>query len=400
MRLQGLFILGFVLFSLLLSGVAYFTARNTLEASLDESLSKSVPVRINEALVNGDDRPSLMAHLRQRLAGPLAHLTMTGGLFGHALGHCRAQVETIGALAESEAPAPAIDIRWQHEGRWLHAGLALDCEPRWGAVLLQGFVPGAVVFVLLWALPAPASRRQRDWYERIKSNGIRHREAKQLTAPLGETVLPAQLTLLEHLIEHFDRPFAELRDLALDERAASMDDRQRAWFIRSLQLFDFDISRAWAIATAQDILAFDLSAGEVRVRGVAVSLPPTPLLYYFWYARRRVEGDGWFANPPSNRPDMTEGRKLGMLMAAHQGHTKAINDLRQNGLRSKSLDQNRNRIKEELVAVLGEQLAEPYLFVSERSQAHVQSRYRLSLSPQQIVLGAPAGAKGDPAEAM
>lgn len=339
-----------------------------------------------------------MAHLSRRLTDQLHHLPLTGGLFTGTLGHCEAQVESIGAVAVFESLSSVIDIRWHHEDQRLQAGLTLVCEPRWGAILIQRSLLGMVCFALLLGLPAPMSRHQRAWYGRLKSDGYRHREARQLSAPLNH-VSVEQLALLEQLTEHLDRPFTELRDLALDERAASMDETQRAWFIRSLQLFEFDVERAWSTALTPNALVFDLPAGEVRLRGVAVSLPPTPLLYYFWYAQKRLAGDGWFANPPSNRPDLTEGRKLAALMADHRGHTKAINDLRQNGLRSKTLDQNRNRIKDELVSVLGETLAEPYLFVSERSMAHVQSRYRLSLSPQYIDVGKPAETSAEPAEA-
>ncbi len=50
------------------------------------------------------------------------------------------------------------------------------------------------------------------------------------------------------------------------------------------------------------------------------------------------------------------------------------------------LDQNRSKVKEELVRVMGEELAAPYLFRMERDPATARYRYRLALDPERIVL--------------
>ena len=124
------------------------------------------------------------------------------------------------------------------------------------------------------------------------------------------------------------------------------------------------------------------------MRGLPVPLTGTPLFYYAWYARQRQAGEGWVTNPASNRPDLAVGAQIAALMSAHGGHGRAINDLQQAGLKARTLDQNRNKIKDELVAVLGEALATKYLFEVDRHEDGIHQRYRLRLDSDRIeVLG-------------
>ena len=74
-----------------------------------------------------------------------------------------------------------------------------------------------------------------------------------------------------------------------------------------------------------------------------------------------------------------EHAEIAALMSAHGGHGRAINDLEQTGLKARTLDQNRNKIKDEIVAVLGEELATKYLFEADRHEDGIHQRYRLRL---------------------
>ena len=71
-------------------------------------------------------------------------------------------------------------------------------------------------------------------------------------------------------------------------------------------------------------------------------------------------------------------------MQHYGGHGKAINDLQSNGLKAKTLDQNRSKIKDELVSVLGETLAADYLFETARDAQSGRSKYRIKLPPEAI----------------
>ena len=86
----------------------------------------------------------------------------------------------------------------------------------------------------------------------------------------------------------------------------------------------------------------------------------------------------------SNRPDRAVGAEIAALMSRFDGHARAINDLEQNGLKARTLDQNRNKIKDEIVAVLGESLASAYLFEASRHPDGVRMRYRLGLEAARI----------------
>ncbi|WP_203142294.1 hypothetical protein [Marinobacter mangrovi] len=377
-------VLGWLVLALVLAGLLVVSARQGLEHSLFERLSNSLPAAMDEALVNGDDRPGLMTVMRHQLAADLDGLRIEGWLPWPVLRECSATVDALGPLGEAGAVTSPVDIRWPHEGQVFHVGLTPTCEVAMWSLAGQGLALAGLALALILLLPRPLGDRQRHWYDRLVEGGESHRQARRLTAPLAEGVSREQGQLLAELCQHFDRPFAELRDLALVQ--PPLDARQRAWFIRGLHLFDFDVARARDIAHGDERLAFDLEEGRARVRGIPLTLAPTPLLHYAWYARKRQEGDGWFANPPSNRPDKREGQALAEFMAEYGGHAKAVNDLREHGLRSKTLDQNRNRIKEELIRVLGDVLAEPYLVVSERERTSARLRYRLALPADHIDL--------------
>ncbi|MEI8596466.1 hypothetical protein [Photobacterium sp. Hal280] len=137
-------------------------------------------------------------------------------------------------------------------------------------------------------------------------------------------------------------------------------------------------------------LHFDLTGGKVRVTlaGIPLALSVTPALYLLWYAGKRREqtGGGWVRNPPSNKPDPVLAQSLLELMYRYGGHGRAIRELEQAGLKAKSLDQNRSKIKEALSAITGEEAAEDCLFENRKPGDNPQTEYRLQISPEQITI--------------
>ena len=73
-------------------------------------------------------------------------------------------------------------------------------------------------------------------------------------------------------------------------------------------------------------------------------------------------------------------------MKTHDGHQKAIKELEAHGVRAKTMDQNRNKVKEELIKVLGESVAEQYLFETRRDSRTGRNHYRLKTSATKIIL--------------
>ena len=82
-------------------------------------------------------------------------------------------------------------------------------------------------------------------------------------------------------------------------------------------------------------------------------------------------------NPITTKADHELAAELIDLMEQYGGHGKAINDLARNGLTAKKLDQNRNKIKDEMIAALGEELASPFLFEGQREQTSLRYLYRI-----------------------
>jgi hypothetical protein len=70
-------------------------------------------------------------------------------------------------------------------------------------------------------------------------------------------------------------------------------------------------------------------------------------------------------------------------MRCFGGHARAINELELHGLKAKTLDQNRNKIKDEMLAYFGE-LANPYLF--QKSRDPKTGRYQHQLSQDIFII--------------
>lgn len=382
---------------LFMTALSWFTAVFSTTHELEQGLGQTLPPAVDQALINGDDRDAAMEHIRGRLEQYLNPLPITASATGWAAAECAVSVDYLGAAVGSAPHHADVDILWRHQNQPMRAGLNLHCTPRAIPLALRGLGLGGLALAALLWLPAPLTRKQRFWRQKLMENGLHRRQAARLVAPLHSRFNASQARLLEILVKEVDRPFETLRDWALMPQSADLPANRHAAFLLALRRLDYDPVAAHASARAEDHLHMDLTNGQVRVRGIAIPLPRTPLLYYAWYALRRRDGDGWLLNPPSNRPDREQGEQLARFMQAQRGHPKAINDLLDHGLRAKTLDQNRNRIKEELVAVLGDVLAAPYLFVSERHGAQARSRYRLTLPATSITVDLISATDTEPA---
>lgn len=165
--------------------------------------------------------------------------------------------------------------------------------------------------------------------------------------------------------------------------------RRLVWFSRALNSGGFNargLRQALRAALAPAVIEFNFRNYSVVIHGLTVNLPKTPFFYYAWYALQRQSGnsDGWLLNPATDRPDRELAESLIRLMATCGGHQKAINDLREHGVRAKILDQNRNKVKDELIRALGDELAGNFLFESERDPRSARYRYRLLCPPAMI----------------
>ncbi|MFD1215700.1 hypothetical protein [Microbulbifer celer] len=338
-RLAGLWLL----VSVLLSGLAYWQAQRTVAQDLARQLQVELPSRLSLALQSrfGDDTVSDL--VAEKLGKDLQSLPVDGPL--NLVEQCQLHVLQLEA-EQHRAAAGVISVPWSLGSEPRFVQLQLTCDFRWGWLLGSQSLLALMAILSIALLPHPMSINHRQRMRRLVEAGIAPGNARQ--------------------------------------RAAQLSDRAMAWFDCALRADDMDGEKALAAAVCEDSLVFDCRQRRVIVHGIPVALAKTPFFYFLWYARQRQYGDGWYRNPPVNRPDRDAAASLITLMEAHGGHNKSINDLKEHGLRAKTLDQNRNKIRDELITVLGEDLAAPYLFASERDLKSGRYRYRLLLDARQI----------------
>ena len=139
-------------------------------------------------------------------------------------------------------------------------------------------------------------------------------------------------------------------------------------------------------AFSSNKLIIDANKHSIIINNTQVILSKTPFFYYLWYANRRVndERNGWFVNPSAEKGSHDGTKVLIKLMEDHGGHSRAINDLKKYGIRAKILDQNRNKIKDGMTTILGENLAAHFLFESKRDFNTGRYSYRLALEVDKI----------------
>ncbi|WP_162674635.1 hypothetical protein [Vibrio variabilis] len=112
-------------------------------------------------------------------------------------------------------------------------------------------------------------------------------------------------------------------------------------------------------------LTINLTKRTITIDEQTFAMSKTPFFYYYWYVKRSIDDLPAYINPSSSKPDIEKGRELAQIMRCFGGHARAINELEQHGLKAKTLDQNRNKIKDEMLGHFGA-LAKPYLFHKSR----------------------------------
>lgn len=334
-----------VLLSAVFSALIAWQSERTLARDLSQQLNRVLPDKLALALqarLSGDQ-------LAQWVAGRLERDLATLPAYG-VLPLVRSCSVGVRQLVDAP-PAPArqagiIQVRWQIGSEPRFSAFSLDCQTNWLPLLGSAALLALLIAILMALVPVPLDSARRARIATLIEKGLPFRQARQL--------------------------------------GVALDTEQLLWFERALPLNNGDVDRALDCAGREPQLVFDCRHRQVRVRGVPVTLSKTPFFYYLWYARCRQLGEGWVLNPPVNRPDREGAASLVALMSEHGGHTKSINDLREHGLRAKTLDQNRNKIRDELVNLLGEDLAAPYLFESERDLKSGRYRYRLALDATRV----------------
>lgn len=371
--------------------LAKWHAGVSITGQLRAELTRTLPQQLQYMMPGWDQESVSWHHLASEINADLQTLPLASP---GPLAACTARVTRLQSqqIAQPATGERLLNLQWQEDDDGRSLELGLRCEPDWLYIVSTQtlLVLALAGFALL--IPRPLSARRRDCLRLLRQRGASFWQAWQWTSPV-DRFGDRQLYLLDLLLEHLpQQDVAALRDalnwLASAEGASLAGD-QLPWFELGLRQAGGDVQQAAAIARAPAELVFLPGESQVRVHGLPIKLPTTPFLYYFWYAMRRLRdgaGDegGWFINPPSSGADHEHASELVTLMEANQGNSKATRELKENGLRSKILDQNRSKVKEHLSGLLGEGLAAEYLFELERDPRTARFRYRLALPAQRI----------------
>ena len=265
--------------------------------------------------------------------------------------------------------------------------VGLSCSPGWQGAGAISALLGILFLVISLLVPPPLSKAHRHWINYLLERGYSGMEAFAMVhqyEAVALTLNTTQLVCLEQMHDSERRNFAEVLKVVTGDRVAALGETGIDWFLLGLRGDPDRLSDALELAAAMDYVEINLHEMTLSVRGLRVPIGGTPLFYYAWYAMRRQDGDGWITNPASNRPDRAAGQELIRLMTRYDGHARAINDLERAGLKARTLDQNRSKIKDDIVAVLGEQLADAYLFEASKHPDGIHTRYRLRVHGHQI----------------
>lgn len=217
-----------------------------------------------------------------------------------------------------------------------------------------------------------------------------------LIAVIPRAYTPQQRHLLETLR---DAGMAWPQTRGILQQFQKNDPASLQWYdflIQRLRSGSLSVEQLLKSANAKDQIVFHHDRQSVSIRGIEVPLSRTPYFYYALYAQQRIDDaqrnfsasndDGWILNPAAGRANPEHSRALLTLMKEHGGHLKAIKELETHGVRAKTMDQNRNKVKEELQKVLGESVAERYLFETQRDSRTGRNHYRLKTSAANIIL--------------
>lgn len=396
---------GLLLFGVLLAG-SQWRALESFSSDLQARLVAELPPRLVYAPETWDGRQHTWRTLAERIDRDLAQLRPEPR--PGPLRECRAQVLRVQQehFAAADAGERRLLLRWLRGASEREVELGLRCQRNWAYLLPVNAVLAALATGLLASLPRPPSARRRRYLQTLSGLGCPPREARALSRDI-DAFSAGQLQLLDIYLqsplESWELSPAAAIGRAGSEAVAELSPTERVWLREALAWYRGDAERALAVACADASLVLLPGCATVVAHGVEIRLPTTPFFYYYWYALRRLrdsdtdtdtdtnadsdsgnEAGGWYTNPSSSRADFEGGRELLELMVAHNGHNKAINDLREKGLRAKTLDQNRSKVREVLQNRLGERLAADYLFELERDPRTARFRCRLATAPEAI----------------
>lgn len=379
-----------LLLSILLTVLVVAASQSVLEDAVQEQVRRHLLLTLDEAhfgnAQDGENDKAALQRIGQQMNTELQDLVAHRWYSPQKA--CVVRLQRVDDVAINDQPMQKnITVSLPRNQIEREIVVGLSCSPSWWGVGAISALLGFMFLMISLTFPPPLSKAHRQWINYLLERGYSGMEAFAIVHRYAASRLAmnaTQLVCLEHMHDRERRNFSSVLKVATDHRVAALGEAEVDWFLLGLRGDPDRVADALELASATDSVEIDLHEMKLSVRGLQVPIGGTPLFYYAWYAKHRMSGDGWVTNPASNRPDPVLARELIDLMSRYDGHAKAINDLERTGLKARTLDQNRSKIKEDISAALGEKLATAYLFEVSRHPDGIRMRYRLHVEPHQI----------------
>ncbi len=343
--------------------------------SVQSKLMQALPILVSQSLKNAADEQLELNRISDAISARKITIYSRGLIVN---GVDSIVIESI--LLTKAGDVNNADIAWDYGNHVISANIALKINYNYLAAALISLIISLILTCTVKLFDHVVCSNKVKWQQRLQRSGFAQQQAAMLAEALAHD--PAKTALFEQLASHSQLSSEQIRLACEHSQIQQLSNSQNQWLIVALEQGK-TINEAIAIALADNELIFDLNRQQVFIHGLAIRLSKTPLFYYYWYAQRKMVGTPAYLNPPATKPDVENGLVLAKLMAEFSGHQKAIRDLTDEGLKGKTLDQNRNKIKTELQTVLGN-LAQEYLFESERDVKTARYKYSLKLNSSQI----------------
>ena len=339
-------------------------------ASLESFLKQELPAQTNASLKNSVSSDIELTRISNHLLTILNRVDITNATYIKLLNQL--EVAEIRLINNTSNKALVSNFTWPFGDSRI--ALQLTTKPHFNianTLLLSLFLSFLVI---------KCHRLLNQLFSRIELQTNNHKQPLSLASKNNQL----ESFLYSQLIANTQLTIDEINTLCRCEQISAFNEIQIKWFIAALNN-QLQCADAIAVATAPEAIYFNLSKQQVVIHGLKIPLAKTPLFYYYWYAQREINKLPPYTNPPTNKPDRESGEQLAQLMTAYSGHQKAIRDLTEEGLKGKTLDQNRNKIKAQLQKTIGD-LADDYLFISERDPKTARYKYRLNSAEKTIKL--------------
>ncbi len=301
--------------------------------------------------------------------------------------NCQVQLQTLDGIDIESTEQRLNTINFNLQYNKIARGIQLNyqCQTNIPAYLTLVLLVIVLLAILRKFKPATLSAEARLWLKYLSNRGYTYKQARVAIQNYNNEQLAFSA---EQWVEfkQYHQPkknnAANIIQLLNSDRYKQLSPLNKQWF--AYGFLTQDIEQAWKLADTKDEIVVDLTSNNLSIRGVTIAIRKTPLFYYAWYLQQRTLNDGWILNPRSDKSDFEQGKIISELMSQFNGNEKAIRDLENNGLKAKTLNQNRSKIKMELIDNLGENLAQAYLFESKKDAKSDRVHYRASISPECI----------------